>query len=298
VLVGIINNNKVGKTTSSRLNAMMENQWGNFLKNLGEWRGSFTSVSLKGELLDSTPSILTLEGLEENRLVRLRLRRFGNGGYDTQPTSDFVQDYRTLGRQIVFFETGAFSKGSIQLAPYSEFGAEYGFVTADRRLRFVQLYDNQGNLSHLVFIREFRAETNASERPPLTVEQLSGQWKGKAYTAYADWQPSEICETHSEFKNLGSDSFQQIFSLGDRTTTSTFRREGNILLSVEDPCPRQILLLPDGTSCSTPLRVTHREPFFVEMGWLVQENERQRLIRYYNEKGEWDSATHVIERKI
>jgi hypothetical protein len=39
----------------------MENNWANFLKNMGEWRGSFTQVSLDGELLGSTPSILSLE---------------------------------------------------------------------------------------------------------------------------------------------------------------------------------------------------------------------------------------------
>jgi hypothetical protein len=276
---------------------MMENQWKNFLKNLGEWQGSFTTVSLKGELLESTPSILTLEGLENDQLVRLRLRRFG-GGYDTSPTSDFTQDYRTLGRQIVFFETGAFSKGSIQLAPYSEFGAEYGFVTENRRLRFVQLYDNQGNLSNPVFIREFRAGADAIESPPLTVDQLLGQWQGSAHTAYSDWTPSETFVTRSEFRDLGGGYFQQDLGMGDRTLTSTFHQEGNVLQSKEDSCPRQILLLPDGTSSSTPLQVTHRQPFFVELAWLVQERERQRLIRNYNEKGEWISATHIIEYRV
>ncbi|MFM6219337.1 MAG: hypothetical protein ACKPDM_03080, partial [Dolichospermum sp.] len=37
--------------------------------------------------------------------------------------------------------------------------------------------------------------------------------------------------------------------------------------------------------------------FFVEAGWLVRENERQRLIRNYNNKGEWISSTHIIEYK-
>jgi hypothetical protein len=277
---------------------MIENQWENFLKNLGEWQGSFTSVSLKGELLESTLSILNLESFEDSQLVRFRLRRFGSGSYDTPPTSDYEQDYRSLGRQVVFFETGAFSKGSMQLAPYSEFGAEYGFVVENRRLRFVQLYDSQGNLSTLVLIREFRAGTDAIERPPLTVDQLLGQWQGSAHTAYSDWTPSETFATRSEFRDLGGGYFQQDLMMGDRTLTSTFHQEGNVLQSKEDPCPRQILLLPDGTSSSTPLQVTHRQPFFVELAWLVQENERQRLIRNYNEKGEWISATHVIEHRV
>ena len=164
----------------------MENNWTNFLKNLGEWRGSFTKVSLEGELLDSTPSILSLEGLEDDRLVRFRLRRFGSGGESEPPISDYQQEYRSLGRQIIFFDTGAFSKGSLQLAPFAEFGAEYGFVAENRRLRFVQLYDRQGNLSSLVLIREFRDGTDAHERPTLTVEQLLGTWEGMACTAYPD----------------------------------------------------------------------------------------------------------------
>ena len=52
--------------------------WQNFLKNLGEWRGSFTRLTPQGEVVGSTPSILTLEGFEENKLVRFRLRRYDN----------------------------------------------------------------------------------------------------------------------------------------------------------------------------------------------------------------------------
>lgn len=277
---------------------MMENQWENFLKNLGEWQGSFTNVSPQGELLESTPSMLTLESFEDNQLVRFRLRRFGTGGYDTPPTSDYIQDYRSLGRQIVFFETGAFSKGSMQIAPYSEFGAEYGFVAKNRRLRFVQLYDNQGKLNHFVLIREFRAGTEASERPPLTTEQFLGKWQGKAYTAYPDWQPSETITTCSEFKDLGGGYFQKDVSIGDRTVSSIFRQEGNILKSHEDPNPRQILLLPDGTLSNTPLQVNHQQPFFVGLAWFLQEQEHQQIIRNYNEKGEWMSATHIIEHRV
>jgi hypothetical protein len=277
---------------------MMENNWENFLKNLGEWQGSFTSVSLQGELLESTPSILHLEGFENNQLVRLRLRRFGPEGYNESPLSDYVQDYRSLGRQVIFFETGAFSKGSMQLAPFSEFGAEYGFVTENRRLRFVQLYDDKGALNRLILIREFRASTDAKERLPLTVEQLLGQWQGTACKAYSEWQPSETYATHSEFKDMGEGYFQENFSMGDCTLTSKFRRAGNTLHCEDEQCPRKILLLPDGCSITSPLHVTHRQPFHVELGWLVQDNERQRLIRTYNDKGEWISSTHVIEHRL
>lgn len=276
----------------------MENNWANFLKNLGEWRGSFTQVSLDGELLGSTPSILSLEESDNERLVRFRLRRFGPGGESEPPVSDYQQEYRSLGRQIVFFETGAFSKGSLQLAPFAEFGAEYGFVTENRRLRFVQLYDRQGDLSSLTLIREFRSGTEAWERPPLTVEQLLGNWEGIACTVYPDWSPSKTYNTRLEIQDIGNGRLQQHLSFDGQTLTSTARIEGNKLHFEEGPLPRRILLLPDGTSSNTPLKVQLRQPFFVEVGWLVKEGERQRLIRSYNEKGEWISATHVIERKI
>lgn len=276
----------------------MENNWENFLQNLGEWRGSFTSVSLEGELLDSTPSILNLEGLENNQLVRFRLRRYSAGGYSEPPLSDYSQEYRTVGSQNIFFETGAFSKGSLQLAPFSEFGAEYGFVAENRRLRFVQLYDLQGNLSSLTLIREFLSGTDACERPPLTVEQLLGQWQGTACTAYADWRPSDTYSTRLEVQDLGDGRLQQQLSFGDRTLTSTAQIAGNTLLFEEGSSPRKILLLPDGTSSNTPPQLTLRQPFFVEVGWLVTEQQRQRLIRSYNEKGEWISATHVIEQRV
>ena len=276
----------------------MENNWNNFLKNLGEWRGSFTRISLEGEILDSTPSILTLEGLEENQLVRFRLRRFAQGNYDSEPSQDYVQDYRSVGNQIIFFETGAFSKGPFQFAPFSQFGAEYGFVAGDRRLRFVQLYDQDGNLSSLTLIREFRQGSNAQERPNLSLEQLLGTWEGTAEIVYPDWTPSESLSTRLEIQKINGDRLQHKLSFGQHTITSIARIDENKLIFEDGATPRQILLLPDGTSTNAPLKLELRTSFFVEVGWLVEPNERQRLIRSYNEKGQWVHSTFVRERKI
>lgn len=274
----------------------MESNWDNFLKNAGEWVGTFTQVSTDGELLGSTPSILTLEALEANQLVKFRLRRFANGTNE-QPTSDTVQEYRSLGKQAVFFDTGAFSKGSLQVAPFSEFGAEYGFVGADRRSRLVQLFDKQSCFASLTLIRELRSGTDAKLRPDLTVEQLLGKWAGKACTFYSDWQDPQTFETSLEIKQVG-DSLEQKLSFGDRTITSTARIDGNILHFEAGVMPRKVLLLPDGASSNTPLQISHRQPFFVEAGWLLSDDERQRLIRSYNDKGEWISSTHVIEYRV
>ena len=273
----------------------MENNWGNFLKNLGEWVGSFTQVSIEGELLNSTPSILTLEGLEDNQLVRFRVRRFTTN-ISEQPIVDTIQEYRSLGRQAVFFDTGAFSKGSLQVAPFAEFGAEYGFVAGDRRSRLVQLFGKQGSFDSLTLIREIRSGTDAKLRPDLTVAQLVGKWTGTAHTVYADWKAPETISVSLEIRETNG-SLQQQLAFGSRSISSTARIDGN-RLHFEEGTPRRILLLPDGMSSNTPLQVSHREPFFVEAGWLLSENERQRLIRSYNEKGEWISSTHVIEHRV
>ena len=275
----------------------MASNWENFLKNLGEWRGSFTKISSHGEILDSTPSILNLEADDHNQAVLFRLRRFNSGNYDSPPIQDYQQEYRSLGRQNIFFATGAFSKGTLQLAPFSEFGAEYGFVDDDRRSRLVQLYDQQGNFINLTLIREFRSFTDAYERPQLTVEQLIGNWQGKAHTVYADLRPSETYATYLEIKKIGDGYLEQKLSFQSQIIIAKARIEGNKIISETEGIYRQILLLPDGSSSNVPLQLQLRKPFFVEAGWLVRENERQRLIRNYSDKGEWISSTHVIEHK-
>jgi hypothetical protein len=276
----------------------MNSNWQNFLKNLGEWRGSFTQVSPTGELLESTPSILSLEGFEDDQMVKFRLRRFATDDYNQPPISDHVQEYRSLGRHNIFFDTGAFAKGSLQLSPISEFGAEYGFVGVDRRLRCVQLFDPQGNFTSLTLIREFRNGTDAPERPPLTVDQLLGKWEGEAVTAYSDWRNPDTYATSLEIRKIERDRIEQRLTYGDRVISSTARIEGNKLCFDEGNYPRQILLLPDGASSNVPPQIKFREPLIVEAGWLLADGERQRLIRSYNEKGEWISSTHIIERKV
>jgi Domain of unknown function (DUF3598) len=274
----------------------MNSNWDNFLQNLGEWQGSFTHISPDGEILESTPSILNLEGLEHNKLVRFRVRRYADGSLE--PTTDYEQEYRTMGRQNIFFDTGAFSKGTIQVAPLVEFGAEYGFVAGDRRLRFVQLFDPEGNFMKLVLIREFRSGSNAPQRPPLTVGQLLGCWAGEAVTAYADLRNPDTYNTNLEIRRIGDDRLEQQLRFGDRTISSIGRIGNNKLHFEAGPNPREILLLPDGGSSNLPLKIKQRAAVMVEAGWLVQDDERQRLIRSYNDRGEWVSSTHIIERRL
>ncbi|MCU0542718.1 MAG: DUF3598 family protein [Oscillatoriaceae cyanobacterium Prado104] len=282
----------------------MTSQWENFLKNLGEWHGSFTQLSPRGEVVQDTPSIISLSGLNDNKTVRLRLRRFSPNpsGSGEPEVNELVREYQTLGRDILFFENGAFCQGSIQLAPYSECGAEFGFIYNYRRLRFVQLYNTSGNLSNLTLIREKIPEKNVPERPPLTVKDLLGKWQGEAVTMYPDWRNPDFYSTSLELDLDGGDRLVQKLTFGSdanpKTISSIATIDGAVLNFNNSATPVQVLLLPDGGSCTCPVKVELRKPTFFEAGWLVEPDLRFRMIRSYSDKGEWVSLTLVTERKV
>ena len=247
----------------------MASQWQNFLLNLGAWQGSFTGISPTGAVLKDTPSLLTLEAGEQSgdgaiTMVRFGLQRFEGGDRGAAPSSDLSQEYRSLGRQVVFFDTGTFCKGSLQLAPGTVFGGEFGFVHGDRRHRLVLLYGEAGSADQLVLIREFRVGTGAQECPPLTAEQVQGPWQGTAATIAADWPEPDRAEAQVNFTAAELAGFQW---------------------------------LPDGGYCRWPQQVSHREAFTVEAGWLTAPDRLERLIRRYDGSGAWLSASHEVLRR-
>lgn len=282
----------------------MVSQWENFLQNLGEWHGSFTQISPRGEVVQDTPSIITLESLNDRKTVRLKLRRFypNPSGVGEPEVRELVREYQNLGRDILFFENGAFCQGTIQIAPFAECGAEFGFIYNYRRLRFVQLYDTKGDLSTLTLIREHQPDKNVPERPPLTVDALLGEWHGEAVTMYPDWRGPDCYATKLQLDLESGDRLVQKISFGSnaeaKTIASTGIIEGSVINFKEGTTPMQVVLLPDGGSCTLPVQVELRKPVFFEAGWLVEPDLRLRMIRSYNEKGEWVSLTLVTERKV
>ncbi|UNU23219.1 DUF3598 family protein [Microcoleus vaginatus] len=280
----------------------MVSQWENFLQNLGEWHGSFTQLSPRGEVLQDTPSIISLEGFNDNKTVRLKLRRFSPNpsGVGEPEVSELVREYQALGRDILFFENGAFSQGTIQLAPFSECGAEFGFIYNYRRLRFPVIYNTDGNLSKLTLIREKQLDKNVPERPPLTVEALLGEWQGEAVTMYPDSRSPDSYSTNLQLHLESGDRIIQKITFGRNATviSSSATIDGSVLHFNEGASPVQVVLLPDGGSCTLPVKIELRKPLFFEAGWLVEPDLRFRMIRSYNERGEWVSLTLIKERKI
>ncbi|MBN3939049.1 DUF3598 family protein [Nostoc sp. NMS9] len=267
----------------------MKSQWECFLQNLGVWEGSFTNFSPQGTLLNDTPSRLSLEHLNNSQKVRLTLSRSGQ---------DIIREFNSVGGGLLFFENGSFSEGLIQLGPFSEFGGELAFVHENRRLRLVQLFDNTGQLKELILIREHLAVTPAAERPPLQINDLLGEWQGQAVTIYPDLRSPDTYSTTLKLQLDDTGRLIQSTSFSDRTITSTATIKGPIVLFDQDPEKQvQVLFLPDGASATSPVKVQLRQPFFIEAGWLIQPNLRRRMIRSYNEKGEWVSLTLVTEER-
>jgi hypothetical protein len=274
-------------------------QWDCFLKNLGEWHGSFTRFSPQGEETLDTPTLVTLEGLNDNKNVHQVVRYLPPG----EPSRDVVVDYDSLNRSILFFENGAFCQGSMQWGPYSTFGSEFGLIDREfgdgtRRLRMVVLYNTASELERVVLIREKLPNSNIPERPPLTVDSLLGEWQGEATTLYADLSNPSQFSSYLTIKQKDSNYIEQTLSFGDRTISSTARIEGNRLLFANSDLQTQVMLLPDGASCTCPLKISLGHNFVLEMGWLLQPNIRQRIMRSYNAKGNWISCTLVTETKV
>lgn len=269
-------------------------QWSYLLKNLGAWQGSFTRFSPQGTLKEDIPSLVTLEGCDENRAIRQTIQKFSPTG---EPIYDWVLEYSSLNRSILFFETGAFSQGSLQFAPFSEFGAELGLIQGDRRLRLVQQFDTQSNLVQLTLIREHRQQTVPEENPRLTPQQLIGDWRGEAVTLYPDWRKPDHYTTRLLISVEGNRLYQQL-STTDMEFSSTASIDNSVLRFEQGKYPIQVLLLPDGASCNSPLSIPRNQSFFLEVGWLIRADLRQRMMRSYNAQGEWVSLTLITEQKI
>lgn len=271
-------------------------QWECFLKNLGDWQGSFTRLSPEGNIENDTPTRVNFEGLDGNQIVKQTIQYYSDQSRTTV-AQEKVFELTSLNQSVLFFDDGAFSQGSIQLAPFADFGAELGFIHGERRLRLVQIFNQEGRLDRITLIREKRAGSNAGERPPLGVESLLGKWQGQAVTLHLDGRLPETYSTSLYLERQG-EQLSQHLTANTLDFSSTARIDGSILRFERDTQPIQVLLLPDGASCTSPLYVEVGQPLFLEAGWLIEEDLRQRMIRGYNAKGEWVSLTLVTERRL
>ncbi len=285
----------------------MRSTWDCLLENVGEWRGSFARVDGQGQLLSEHPSITRLSAIDGGKTIDQRVQQFAptpDGHFPDPDNTPLVKDlhltYSSVGRGCLALETGAFSQGSMQLGPFSEFGAELGLVAHPRRLRVVIRYDKDAQLMPISLIREgLHPDTTPDDRQRLSpadlLAALPGRWDGKSYTVYPDLRPATEGESRLEIQRSG-DRLVQVLQFGNQSIGSDAKIMGDRLEFAAGNVT--VLLLADGASATFPTKLQLRHPLFLEAGWLIEPNLRQRLIRRYDDRGAWQSLTLVIERRM
>jgi hypothetical protein len=275
----------------------MKSQWECVLQNLGQWQGSFTRLSPQGEEIEDIPSLITLTGVDDNRSIHFALNRYYPDKDGIPQPQELVFDFSEPGTGAIFFETGAFSEGSPHLRMGSSGGAEFAFVHQDRRLRLIQQFDSNGVLFRLTLIREQRVGTNAPERPHLDLAGWLGVWQGDAITLYPGSTQIDRVPTTQTSELNGDRSVILSQKIGLQITESSLTivpASDRIQLTDRSV---QVILLPDGAYAICPTQIEAGVSIALEVGWSIDSNVRQRLIRNYTDRGEWLSLTFITESR-
>lgn len=280
---------------------MIESQWECVLQNLGDWVGSFTVYSPQGEEIEDIPSVISLVGKEDNRAIRLVLKRFYpvTGSSELQP-QEVTMTFSAPESGAVFFETGAFSSGQMSVFRGVKSIGEFCLVGIDRRCRLVQVYNTAHQLERVTLIREQRLGSDAPECPPLSTTDLLGTWHCRKESRYLDGKTllSVPKKKESIFFTTDrgyewDDDISISLSASSDWAKPTLRER--LLEFDRDGQSYQMLLLPDGAYSICPTQIRSGYPFYLEMGWLLSPGLRHRLIRRYDSTGKWDSTSFRIE---
>jgi Domain of unknown function (DUF3598) len=277
----------------------MKSQWECVLENLGEWVGSFTTVTPQGELIEDIPSIIKLTGIRDNQAIHLVLKRFYPLPNSTEKyAKEVVWDFSTPpGIGAIYFETGAFSSGGLTVYLGAKTISEFSLRAGDRRFRMIQTFDIAQKLDRVTFVREQLQGTTTPERPHLEIADLLGAWTGVATTLYADDRPAIEVATQSTF-TVSDTGYQLIEQSRSINLTVDPHVPGARLwqfINSSDGQSYQMLLLPDGGYSITPTQIELGHAFCLEIGWIHQTNQRQRLVRRYDSSGKWESVTFFVE---
>ena len=263
-------------------------QWDFFLKNVGEWHGSFAKYSPNGDAIDELPTVVAVTETNGGQ-VQVHV------DYLTDRDRNVTWTFGSVPEDMTFFEEGEFSRGDKWLHGLSNAGFEQGLLQSPRRVRLVQVY-TVGQLDKVVLICEQLPGESVPVAPRLSVNDLVGNWTGEAVTLSAKSPEPMRYPTQLQISANG-DRLSQQLTFGDRTRVSTARIDGPVLHFEDGGYPVRLLLLPGGASSNCPLQIPSGHPFVTELGWLIAPGIRQRIIRHHDKSGNWDSTTLVTERR-
>ena len=243
---------------------MTSRQWSHFLLNCGIWQGSFDTLNQDLELRRRQPSQLTLAG--DDSVVDLELLFWPDdpeGQRQGDPVKRIAQSFHQVDPELGFFSSGSFSRGSLFISSWSRPYAEFGFLWRDRRHRLVLLWDGSGRFDHPVLIREHRAGVDADEAPPLTAEQLLGDWCGQQTVLERDQSADDPLITPLE-------------------------------LQITSEMLQGLCWLPDGGAFRFPDHLSAGRGFEIEAWWRPDPQRLERIERCYDESGSWMSSRHDL----
>jgi Domain of unknown function (DUF3598) len=275
----------------------MKSQWECVLQNLGAWQGSFTRLSPMGETIEDIASLVTLTGVNENQTIHFVLNRYYPDPDGNLQPQDLVFDFSAPGNGAIFFETGAFSEGSISLQKGIAGGSEFAFLDKNRRFRLIQQFDRYGELERLTLIREQRVGTNLANRTTLDLKDWLGQWHGEAIVRYPRTDKINQVITTQNIVINADQSVTRSHQICAEIAASTFTIDVTGNLNRLTNQFTQVMLLPDGAYAIYPTKVAPGVAIELEVGWLIDVNIRQRLIRTYSDQGEWLSVAFITESR-
>jgi hypothetical protein len=265
----------------------MKNQIQCLAMHLGRWEGVFTDFSPDAEFLGEKESVILFEEPEPN-MIRQTNRYPG--------CADKVWEYRHLSGGLQFFEDGSFSNGRVQLAPFSAFATEQGFLYGDYKARMVHLFDSEGKASAITTIQEVRGSYQQPISIPNPLENLLGIWKGEALVLFPDWSRPEKFESELVLKKVGVRVHRQS-KIGVHTVCESGTYEDD---SVNFDGYRMVFY-PGNLLAISPWQLpffSSDKSFSIEIGWFIESRAALRIIRHYDPKGSWQKTVLIKEQKL
>ncbi|MBD2039858.1 DUF3598 family protein [Microcoleus sp. FACHB-672] len=227
------------------------------------WHGTWTTYSPSLEILKVVNVITSLElNSEQTEIHHVNYNSYADGTKEEQDYGRYTKDNCL---SSLFLEN-TFSWGGQQLEAGSGLFMQIGFRHENQRTRFVTQYDESYALQTMKVIRE-QLSVPPSEPAQPSVENLSGVWQGNSVSMTPDLQVSEAIAIQ----------WQGFDSLGEQN---------------------RVFFFPDGISLSCPLQLAIGEAFTIAVGWLLNSTQHQRVIRQFDDQGNFTSLTLETLRRV